>query len=817
MNFTNEEEILHTCYKVRKLIIKNVNSRAEIIRPPSIIKRLIKQKADRYRTRPIKTQLQHINIDPNELLLLTKITTEKIQKALPKREIVQEYSYTNFLNKTKKKSEKKKFLKSHGDFHFKRQMNEASNKNSIKKEKNFINKIIKDWDKKISDVEKRTKESVNLKKEEINVNNLSTILNIEGKDDPSNFIYVDSVYRYVLNKINRFERINQPEGFFNLGRSMNSFSYSKVLSRFPQEKFNLLNKLLKNFIMSNEDENIELVLNILKSFLDKIYKGGNFNLNKKEKRLLILEESCSILEKEFFRKVQKCGKIHKLEEAPASLQYILGYINEEVIKPNNYKIIRDEQNFPFYQFILYSLRAGLKNDLIDFLDYGNFREKENILILLRNDQNNSYSFSSAKNHIKCKPQEGYYKYQLSCLFNYNQNQEEDFSLNSTENYLWYHLKKNLYIENNKDLEILPPLLNLQKDIREGQKGEDRFSYKIIIRIYCFLNMFKDLVEEIGLIDFNNNKSQNILFFLLETDFIQDDVFLKNDNIKTNYLNFIDGISKNEPVKAFSYFKCIKNNKLRQDMIIKFMISNNNLLEKFFNIGTESKRYLLDLKNLLENDYKNILNGIADKKYKEQPCKIWMIRIYEELQLVNILLENIIVVNSDIIKHEIKNNGSQQTEALDKFNYLCKIFIENKDSPIWANDPNFNSAVKSNEIKKVFLSTKKDSIKRTLEIIDECRIFEYNITDEDDLIYLMYLEICKLSLKLLRKEFNTKRRSYFSSDSKINRIKKRLEIIREFYDEYLDESIINEEKGFDLPNNSKKEIKDLIFDLISSFK
>lgn len=833
MNFTNEEEILRTCYKVKKMVLNNCNSRAEIIRPPSIIKKLIKQKADRYRTKKIKSHLQYINVDPNELILLTKMTTDKISKALPKREITQEYSYTKFLNKTKKKSDKKYFLNSHHNFHFKRQINEASNINSINKEKKFIDKIIKDWDKKMIDVAKRTKETVNLNKEEMKLSNLSTFLNVGGEDDPSSLVYVDSVYRYVLNKSIKFERIGEGDGFMHLGRSMNSFSYSKVLSRFPHEKFNLLSKLLKVFIVHNEDENIDVVFNILKSYLEKLFKKGNVDLNRKEKRILILDESCSILEKEFFRKVQKCGKIQKIEEAPASLQYILGYINEKILT-KGLKVIRDDQNFPIYAFILYSLRAGLKSDLIEFLEYTTLKEKENLLILLKNDQNDSYSFANAKNKLKCKPQEGYYKYQLSCLFNYNKNQEEDFSLSSTNDYLWYHLKQNLFLQENKEMQILEPLENLQEIIREGQKGDDGYSYKIIIRIYSFLLMFEDLVNQIGIINFNIGKAQNIFFFLMETNLIEDSIFVRRKDLMENYVKYVEEISKNEPVKCFAYFKCIKNNNLRQDLIVKFLVSHENILEKFFNTGTESKRNLLDFKNLLKSDYKNVISGIANKNIKET-AQIWLLRILEELQLVNILLQNIISVNAQIIKNQIKEekienekkneninenlNNIEKRELNEKFNYLCKIFIDNKNSPNWANDANFNAAVKSHEIKSIFLSHKKDSRKRTLEMIDEGRIFEFNIKDEDDLIYILYLELCKLGLELLIEEsLNVKRRrSLFSSDPTIRRIYARAENIKEFYKEFLEESNIDEEKGFDLPINTRVKINDLIFDLESSLK
>lgn len=98
----------------------------------------------------------------------------------------------------------------------------------------------------------------------------------------------------------------------------------------------------------------------------------NFDNEPREDYFLKLaQKSCEFLEQQFFKQVQKKGKLYNMPNMSTNLQYVYGYVMEYVMKQEHKELysLRNSSEDIVWTLCYFALKCGLQQDLIEYLEH----------------------------------------------------------------------------------------------------------------------------------------------------------------------------------------------------------------------------------------------------------------------------------------------------------------------------------------------------------------------------------------------------------------------------------------------------------------
>ena len=602
---------------------------------------------------------------------------------------------------------------------------------------------------------------------------------IKNSSNNLNFNINDEKLNLLFEKISSFEIIFENKNLINNNITINKSSLIKINSLISNNKFEIFNNVLINFI-SQEENNSNNNINILKLI--------NINTNQIKNNLNIIIQNSPKLNKQIF-KLENYSKIFNeviSNNKNDLIDNLIKPLNEELIlisDKNNNKIlskkiniinqiknlnnlnksnnINNEINSPNYNKIKIQDFISKKNFIIEkdneiFSEFYNINNELNKIILLENIEKKlvpifkyklkfyfDLLFKQTLNLNKNIEIEDIYnnkniisnKEIVKLIYNSKLAEiiyEKNKIKNNDEYIKCYDIKGNEY--NIKKIDILKILYSIYKN--EETFKHKKYTFKLEnkkeISIYPknlrAYNIYNDYIIKSKINPYNIKKENDNIYFIINNEFLSKTQILNiiNDNSKENkndkyYLKLI--LHPNNKINEFIYIPDVNN---------KFSYFKKIYIEKYLNILISNLKFdynIVEIKNFEDNifniEIKKILNDIYE--INESPFIVG--------DILNKVENSFYLNENKIIPINLKNlNEMFQYIIIKDMNgkncYLRKPFLRNllynKNSNVETKDLNDNK-LHVIDLSSIYKYNEDNNKEKNNIIIDDKFIF-YNLND-----------------------------------------------------------------------------------------
>ncbi len=602
---------------------------------------------------------------------------------------------------------------------------------------------------------------------------------IKNSSNNLNFNINDKNLTLLFEKISSFEIIFENKNLINNNITINKSSLIKINSLISNNKLEIFDNVLINFI-SQEENNSNNNINNLKLI--------NINTNQIKNNLNIIIQNSPKLNKQIF-KLENYSKIFNeviSNNKNDLIDNLIKPLNEELIlitDKNNNKIlskkiniinqiknlnnlnksnnINNEINSPNYNKIKIQDFISKKNFIIEkdneiFSEFYNINNELNKIILLENIEKKlvpifkyklkfyfDLLFKQTLNLNKNIEIEDIYnnkniisnKEIVKLIYNSKLAEiiyEKNKIKNNDEYIKCYDIKGNEY--NIKKIDILKILYSIYKN--EETFKHKKYTFKLEnkkeISIYPknlrAYNIYNDYIIKSKINPYNIKKENDNIYFIINNEFLSKTQILNiiNDNSKENkndkyYLKLI--LHPNNKINEFIYIPDVNN---------KFSYFKKIYIEKYLNILISNLKFdynIVDIKNFENNifniEIKKILNDIYE--INESPFIVG--------DILNKVENSFYLNENKIIPINLKNlNEMFQYIIIKDMNgkncYLRKPFLRNllynKNSNVETKDLNDNK-LHVIDLSSIYKYNEDNNNKKNNIIIDDKFIF-YNLND-----------------------------------------------------------------------------------------
>jgi hypothetical protein len=620
---------------------------------------------------------------------------------------------------------------------------------------------------------------------------------------------------------------------------------SKIgLSILPRlEKAKMINNLLDEFAMINQNSQESSIFLICK----ELFKGLDFgpkdsSLSKKEIAVVhvneLLDQSCRILQLEFFEQSKRMSKRRKLENATLNgrqietVQIVYGYIEEyvldEAFSMENI-IMRDEDGLPVWALLFYLLRAGLVNEFEVFCQeysgslisdvrhaFNIYKEKmghkeiSNIEIRSK--------FESDADGFGLSDTSDVFKRTLASLLGGSEELADLSLLSDMKDYLWFSLFKS-HEDDYKHPNYR--ILDLQKKIKQTEKEfVDNGEILELVKIQILTLMFSEAIDTLHEVPSYFAEAAQLSFICEEARIIKLQRIYKgrdlhrterSKSVEKILSEFADEIAQRFPIEAIAYL-CSISNPSKKAKVIKYFIDKNGLQNAFFNISSESFHLLDKLKSLMNKESFEALLALLSRRSEIEAdlLTVSYIRVLEEssnvTEILNLVIEQEYSITQQL-RSETKNRNSQFSEGS---RHLERLFVENSNKAIFINNELYREVLVSRSIRMLFsLYYEKRNPKACMEYIDGQKYFEVEFRRLGNKLKILYLEFVHLALKVYNEYKESLKVRTLSYDSSIKYIRAHLSVAETYFYEQITGSSILPEKPFSNFDDLERQTKELI--------